>query len=133
MKTFLEAISVWMSGTHDIILAGDFNSSPCWELGGWLLRDQKITPQLNSVYDCDVAFLDRRITIYMPHTQDVLDYVMHTPGLRATHVLKIPGERDIVQQSMNDVKEGVAYRQLPIPSFPSDHLPLAVVIDVFGE
>ena len=95
-----------------------------------------------------IAFKDRALTIYMPHTHDMLDYVLYRSGcpgplevvvdaqqqprtvegamsiLQPVALMQCPGERDIISQSEKEAAKNVKYRQLPIPSFPSDHIPL---------
>ena len=131
MRALLERIAPAISPTpRALIVAGDLNTSPRWELVP-ALQGGSLTPRcgrLRSLYQDHEhkAFRDRPITISMPHTQDVLDYILYDDRfLCPTALMQVPGEREIVQQSEADARKNVKFRQLPIPSFPSDHLPLA--------
>jgi mRNA deadenylase 3'-5' endonuclease subunit Ccr4 len=94
------------------------------------------------VNHADTLFEDRELTVYMPHTQDMVDYVFYPrlksrclieeesgeprcARLQATSALKVPGERLLFEQSVREAGR-MKFNQLPTPSFPSDHIPLVV-------
>ena len=123
MTLLLRELRKWApdidTGACALLLAGDLNTSPKWE------TVPIVRATLSSVFQDHAAatYTDREITIYMPHTQDVLDYTFHNKAIRPTEVLVVPGERDIVAQSLKEVGR-VDFSQLPIPSCPSDHIPM---------
>ena len=148
MLLLLQGLEEWATRSAEWIVCGDLNTSPKWEVlaavSGWR-RGSPASSQLQSGQDPSAGavgsppprvfgsvygdhesllFTDRVFTVYMPHTQDMVDYMFHTAGLVAEEALKVPGERQIVQQSVAEAPRNVKFRQLPIPSFPSDHLPL---------
>jgi len=114
--------------SEGLIISGDMNTSPRWEMVKMVRESIIHGSGMKSVFQdhASLTFTDREITIYMPHTQDMLDYTFHNETIRPTAVLVVPGERDIVAQHGREVwtTDGMSFAQLPLPSFPSDHFPM---------
>eukprot|EP00760_Papus_ankaliazontas_P009383 PhM_4_TR14064/c0_g1_i1/m.9920/K18764/CCRN4L; nocturnin len=130
------AVNVPDGTAVDYIFLGDLNSEPRWGVVPAMLAgelDPEIGPFLEPhISNISAAFTDKQFTCMMPHTQDQLDYIFHTPGLEATAVLRVPSDLAVVgthQRDMRCIAERPTskFEQLPTPSFPSDHLPLKCV------
>ena len=130
-------------GTHGasvpVILMGDFNTEPRWDLIPALRRgDAEVVGEGQHAFSDAYAnhaaempgYTDTPFTSFSWFLQGVADYVLHTEGLVATNVLKVPGIRDVVRLYNDDYPYREPgrprFEMLPTASFPSDHLPLVV-------
>jgi mRNA deadenylase 3'-5' endonuclease subunit Ccr4 len=152
MTALLKAVSVWVAeknfATDCVIFTGDFNTSRRWGLIPKILQGTLLPPEdrslnpilmgpMHSPYvdHATALFEDRKLTVYMPHKQDIVDYVFYPRlvgpceptrvHLHATSALKVPGERQLFEQSVREAGR-MKFNQLPTPSFPSDHIPLVI-------
>jgi endonuclease/exonuclease/phosphatase family metal-dependent hydrolase len=113
-----------------LVLCGDFNTQPRWGLVSSLKRGavcSSMPGPLSEVYTdfAEVAFQDKQYTCFMPHTQDQIDYIFHSPSLRPVSCWQVPSDRDVVRLHKRDCGGlKLSLEMLPTPAFPSDHIPL---------
>jgi endonuclease/exonuclease/phosphatase family metal-dependent hydrolase len=119
-----------------LLLVGDLNSQPRWGLLSALKCGcGPLQMPLHEVYtDFEaLAFEDTAYTCFMPHTQQQIDYVLHSPSLRPVACWQVPSDREVVRLHQRDCGYmKLSLEMLPTPAFPSDHVPLWVAFALPG-